>query len=224
VQRDDREPQILHQWRWVDAQDGTDHAVINPSTEEACATIALGGQADTDAAVAAAKAAYPAWAATPPEERIAYLDKIIEAYKARAEDMAQAISMEMGAPIDMAREQQVGAGIWHFKGFLKAAKEFEFIAPLGDHAPNDRIIHEPIGVVGMITPWNWPMNQISLKVGAAIVAGCTMVLKPSEESPLSALIFAEIMDEAGLPAGVFNLVNGDGWAWARRCRATRIST
>jgi aldehyde dehydrogenase (NAD+) len=117
-----------------------------------------------------------------PEERIAGR-KALEAYKARAEDMAQAISMEMGAPIDMARQQQVGAGIWHTKGFLKAAKEFEFDRPLGDHAPNDRIIHEPIGVVGMITPWNWPMNQISLKVGAALVAGCTMVLKPSEESP-----------------------------------------
>ncbi|MEQ9261178.1 MAG: aldehyde dehydrogenase family protein [Roseovarius sp.] len=195
---------------WTDPKAGKDHHVIDPSTEEPCAVISLGGQADTDAAVAAAKAAFPAWAATSPEERIAYLEKILEAYKARSEEMAQAISMEMGAPIDMARESQVGAGIWHFKGFLKAAKEFEFIAPLGDHAPNDRIIHEPIGVVGMITPWNWPMNQISLKVGAALVAGCTMVLKPSEESPISAMIFAEAVDAAGLPKGVFNLVNGDG--------------
>ena len=195
---------------WTDTKEGRDHNVINPSTEEPCAVISLGGQADTDAAVAAARAAFPGWMATPPEERAAHVAKLYEAYKARGEEMAQAISLEMGAPIDLARQQQVGAGIGHMKAFLETVKNFDFIAPLGDHAPNDRIIHEPIGVVGMITPWNWPMNQVTLKVIAGLLAGCTMVLKPSEESPLSALLFAEMIDEAGLPKGVFNLVNGDG--------------
>ena len=195
---------------WVDPKDGKDHNVIDPSTEDPCAIISLGGQADTDAAVAAAKAAFPAWMATPPAERIAYVEKLYQAYKARAEDMAQAISLEMGAPIDLSRQQQVGAGIGHIKAFLETAKTFHFDEPLGDHAPNDRIIHEPIGVVGMITPWNWPMNQVTLKVIAGLIAGCTMVLKPSEESPLSSMLFAEMVDEAGLPKGVFNLVNGDG--------------
>jgi len=195
---------------WTDAKEGRDHNVINPSTEEPCAVISLGGPADTDAAVAAARAAFPGWMATPPEERADHVAKLYEAYKARAEEMAQAISMEMGAPIDLARQQQVGAGIGHMKAFLETVKNFDFVAPLGDHAPNDRIIHEPIGVVGMITPWNWPMNQVTLKVIAGLLAGCTMVLKPSEESPLSALLFAEMIDEAGLPKGVFNLVNGDG--------------
>ena len=195
---------------WVDPKDGKDHNVIDPSTEDPCAIISLGGQADTDAAVAAAKAAFPAWMATPPAERIAYVEKLYQAYKARAEDMAKAISLEMGAPIDLSRQQQVGAGIGHIKAFLETAKNFTFDEPLGDHAPNDRIIHEPIGVVGMITPWNWPMNPVTLKVIAGLIAGCTMVLKPSEESPLSSMIFAEMIDEAGLPKGVFNLVNGDG--------------
>jgi aldehyde dehydrogenase (NAD+) len=195
---------------WQKALSGRDHAVINPSTEEPCAVIALGGQADTDAAVAAAKAAFPAWMATPPEERIAHVERILKVYESRAEDLAQATSMEMGAPIDMARQQQVPSGTWHITNFLTAARSFAFDAPLGDHAPNDRIIHEPVGVVAMITPWNWPQNQITLKVIAGLIAGCTMVLKPSEESPLNALIFAEILHEAGLPKGVFNLVNGDG--------------
>ncbi len=195
---------------WVDPKEGKDHYVIDPSTEDPCAVISLGGQADTDAAVAAAHAAFPGWMATPPEKRAEYVQKLYQAYKGRAEDMAQAISLEMGAPIDLARQQQVGAGIGHIKAFLETAKTFNFIEPLGDHAPNDRIIHEPIGVVGMITPWNWPMNQVTLKVIAGLIAGCTMVLKPSEESPLSSLLFAEMIDEAGLPKGVFNLVNGDG--------------
>ncbi|MDZ7710252.1 MAG: aldehyde dehydrogenase family protein [Roseovarius sp.] len=195
---------------WVDAREGRDLPVIDPSTEEPCAVIALGGQADTDAAVAAARAAFPGWMATPPAERIAFVEKILEIYETRADDLAQAISMEMGAPIDLARSSQVPAGSFHTANFLKAARDLKFDEPLGDHAPNDRIIHEPVGVVGMITPWNWPMNQITLKVIAALVAGCTMVLKPSEESPLDALIFAEILDAAGLPKGVFNLVNGDG--------------
>ncbi|OUS35893.1 aldehyde dehydrogenase family protein [Rhodobacterales bacterium 56_14_T64] len=196
--------------QWVAPSQANDFAVIDPSTEDACAVISLGSEADTNAAVAAAKAALPGWIATPPAERIAMVEKLIEGYKTRGEDLAQAMSAEMGAPIDMARSQQVGAGIWHLQNFIRAAKEFEFEKPLGDHAPNDMIIHEAVGVAALITPWNWPMNQITLKVGAAAIAGCTMVLKPSEQSPLNAMIFAEMMDEAGFPAGVFNLVNGDG--------------
>ncbi|WP_170582456.1 aldehyde dehydrogenase family protein [Ruegeria arenilitoris] len=196
--------------QWVDPSQASDFHVIDPSTEEPCTVISLGGQADTDAAVAAAKAALPGWMATPVEERIALVEKLIEIYPTRAEDLAQAMSMEMGAPIDMSRTQQVGAGIWHLKNFIRAAKNFQFERPLGDHAPNDRIIYEAVGVAALITPWNWPMNQITLKVGAAAIAGCTMVLKPSEQSPLNAMIFAEMMHEAGFPPGVFNLVNGDG--------------
>ena len=195
---------------WTDPKDGTDHQVIDPSTEEAFAVISLGGQADTDAAVAAAKAALSGWMTTPVEERIACVERLIEVYKNRGEEMGETISREMGAPIDMAKTQQVGAGIFHLKNFVRAAKAFEFERPLGDHAPNDRIIHEAVGVAALITPWNWPMNQITLKVGAAAVAGCTMVLKPSEETPLDAMLFAEMIDEAGFPEGVFNLVNGDG--------------
>ena len=195
---------------WVAAKEGKDHLVIDPSTEEPCAVISLGGQADVDAAVAAAKAALPGWMATPPEERIALVEKLIAVYQSRAEDIAQATSIEMGAPIDFSRTQQVGAGTWHLTNFVKAAKSFKFIKPLGEHAPDNRIVHEAVGVCALITPWNWPMNQVTLKVGAAAIAGCTMVLKPSEESPLNAMVFAEIMHEAGFPAGVFNLVNGDG--------------
>ena len=195
---------------WVDPVVPRDHHVIDPSTEEPCAVISMGGQGDTDAAVAAAKAAFPGWMATPVAERIALVEKMLEVYKSRSEDLAQAISICMGAPIEMARTQQVGAGLWHTSNFLKAAKNFQFIRPLGDHAPNDRIVYEPVGVCALITPWNWPMNQVTLKVVAAAIAGCTMVLKPSEESPLDAIVFAEIMHEAGFPAGVFNLVNGDG--------------
>ncbi|SPF79891.1 aldehyde dehydrogenase family protein [Pseudoprimorskyibacter insulae] len=195
---------------WVDPIDGRDHQVINPSTEEPCAVISLGGQADTDAAVAAAKAAFPAWMMTPVEERIALVEKLAAIYKTRAEEMAQAMSLEMGAPIDLSRSSQWGAGYYHIKNFLTAAKTFTFERPLGDHAPNDLIRFEGVGVCALITPWNWPMNQVTLKVIAAAIAGCTMILKPSEESPLNAILFAEMMDEAGFPKGVFNLVNGDG--------------
>ena len=195
---------------WVESQGGREHHVIDPSTEEPCAVITLGSEADTNAAVAAAKAAFRDWMSTPTAERIALVEKLIELYDARAEDLAQAMSLEMGAPIDMARSQQVGAGTYHLKNFVRAAKDFDFIRPLGDHAPNDRIIYEAVGVAALITPWNWPMNQVTLKVGAAAIAGCTMVLKPSEERPIDAMIFAELVDEAGFPAGVFNLVNGDG--------------
>ena len=196
--------------QWVDPKAGRDHAVINPSTEEPCATISLGDQADTDAAVAAARAALPGWRATPVEDRIKALERVFEVYQTRTEDLAQAMSLEMGAPLDLARNDQVGAGIAHLKGFIRAAKAFPWEAPLSEKHQDTRIIYEAVGVCAMITPWNWPMNQITLKVGAALVAGNTMVLKPSEESPLNAMIFAEVMHEAGLPKGVFNLVNGDG--------------
>ncbi len=196
---------------WVAPAARNDLDVIDPSTEEVCAVISLGGQADTDAAVAAASGAFEAWAFdTAPEARRALVEKLLEIYQARAEEMAQAMSLEMGAPIDWARQQQVGAGSWHISNFLTAFKDFQFERPLGPHAPTDRIIHEPVGVVGMITPWNWPMNQVTLKVIPAMLTGCTMVLKPSEVAPLSAHLFAEMVHEAGFPAGVFNLVNGDG--------------
>ena len=195
---------------WTAPQAGTDLEVINPSNEEPCATISLGGEADTNAAVAAAKAAFPGWAATPKAERIAIVEKILEIYERRGEEMARTISMEMGAPISMAMQQQAPAGFGHTKNFLRAFKTFELERPLGDHAPNDRIIYEPVGVCGLITPWNWPMNQVALKVIPALLTGNTMVLKPTEIAPLNAMLFAEILDEAGLPAGVFNLVNGDG--------------
>ncbi|MCC5999430.1 MAG: aldehyde dehydrogenase family protein [Pararhodobacter sp.] len=195
---------------WVAPVAGSDFQVIDPSTEEPCAVISLGGQADTDAAVAAARAALPAFMYSDPAERLALVQRIYDVYKARAEDMGKAISMEMGAPIDMALSSQVGAGIGHIKNFIRAFDQVEFVAPLGDHAPEDRIIKEAVGVCALITPWNWPMNQVTLKVIPALLAGCTMVLKPSEIAPLSSLLFAEILDEAGVPKGVFNLVNGDG--------------
>ena len=195
---------------WVAPQAGTDLEVINPSNEEACAVISLGGEADTNAAVSAANSAFWGWATTSKEERIAVVEKILAIYQARAGDMAEAQSMEMGAPIDYALSAQTGAGSWHISNFLKVAKGFEFDRMLGSHAPNDRIFYEPIGVCGLITPWNWPMNQVTLKVIPALLAGCTMVLKPSEIAPLSSLLFAEYLHEAGVPNGVFNLVNGDG--------------
>lgn len=196
--------------QWVAPAAPRDCAVIDPSTEEPCAVISLGDVADTEAAVAAAKAALPGWAATPPAERLALVEKIYEIYQARAEEMAQAMSLEMGAPIDLARESQVGAGSWHIANFIKAAQDFQWVRPLGDGTPGAMIAMEPVGVVGLITPWNWPMNQVTLKVIPALLAGCTMVLKPSEEAPLSSLLFAEYLHDAGVPAGVFNLVNGDG--------------
>ena len=196
--------------QWVASIDGREMAVENPSTEEKIATITLGGIKDADAAVAAAKAAFPAWAATDPSGRIAALERLIEVYKGQAEEMAQAISFEMGAPSALAKTAQVGAGAGHLKNTIRAAKAFAFERPLGDHAPGDMILYEPVGVCALITPWNWPMNQVMLKVAPALAAGCTVVLKPSELSPLSAVLLAEMIDEAGFPPGVFNLVNGDG--------------
>jgi len=193
--------------QWVAPNSAATMDVINPSTEEVCATIAIGNQADTDAAVAAAKAAFPGWSQTNKADRVALLQKFRDIYVSRAEDMAQAISTEMGAPQQLARVQQIGAGTWHIDGFLKAFDGFEFEKM---HTSTEATLLEPIGVCALITPWNWPMNQIILKVIPAIATGCTVVLKPSEVSPLSGILFAEFMHEAGFPAGVFNLVNGDG--------------
>lgn len=193
--------------QWVVPEKAHDFDVINPSNEEVCATISLGSEADTNKAVAAAKAAFSSWSQTSKAERRKYLAKLLDIYKARSEEMAQAISLEMGAPQDLARAQQVGAGSWHLDGFLKAFDEFEFEQ---DFTATEKTLYEPIGVCALITPWNWPMNQIVLKVIPALATGCTMVLKPSEIAPLSGLLFAEFVHEAGFPAGVFNLVNGDG--------------
>ncbi len=195
---------------WVSPAVPNDFDVINPSNEEVCGVISIGGQIDTDKAVSAAKAALEPWMATPKATRVALLEKLAVCYEARRGEMGDAISLEMGAPIDLATGPQAGCGTEHFADAIQTLKDFQFDRMLGDHAPNDRILMEPIGVVGLITPWNWPMNQIALKVAPALAAGCTMVLKPSEIAPLSAYLFAEIMDEVGFPAGVFNLINGDG--------------
>lgn len=195
---------------WVLPSEAADFEVINPSTEQPIATISLGSAADTNTAVAAANAAFGAWSASTIESRIAMMERILSVYQARIDEMAEAISLEMGAPIDMAKSLQAMTGVGNIKGAIRAAKAFDFDQKLGDHAPSDRIFYEAIGVVGLITPWNWPINQVSLKVMPALAAGCTMVLKPSEIAPLSSLLFAEILHEAGVPAGVFNLVNGDG--------------
>lgn len=195
---------------WVAPASPRDYQVINPSNEEPCAVISLGDQADTDAAVAAAKAALPSWAATPPQERARLVAAILDQYELRLQEFAEAISLEMGAPIDFALSEQAPCLPWHTQNFLKAFEHIEWVRPLGPQAPDSAVVMEPIGVVGLITPWNWPVNQIALKAIPAMLAGCTCVLKPSEESPLNALLFAEFCHDAGIPAGVFNLVNGDG--------------
>ena len=195
---------------WTAPIAGTDFPVQNPATEEPFAMISLGGAADAEAAIAAARAAFPAWSATSPEERKGYLKAILEVYEAHANDMAEAISTEMGAPIDMALSDQTGAGRGHLKAFIRALDAFEWEKPLRPGVEGQDLTYEAAGVAALITPWNWPMNQVVLKVGAALAAGCTMVLKPSEIAPMSSVLFAEIVHKAGLPAGVFNMVNGDG--------------
>ena len=191
---------------WVDPVTPNVFDVIDPSTEDAFAQISLGSKADVDKAVAAAKRAFRTFGFSTVEERLDILNRIIEVYKKRSNDLALAVSREMGAPRQFALESQVGIGLAHLTQMAKTLKEFEFRHVKGDHL----IVKEPIGVVGLITPWNWPLNQITCKVAPAIAAGCTMVLKPSEIAPLDGIIFAEIVDEAGVPKGVFNLVNGDG--------------
>jgi len=192
--------------RWVDPVVAASLDVIDPATEAPFTKIALGAKADVDKAVAAAKAAFPAYALTSREERLALLRRVLEVYNSRGEDLAQAVSQEMGAPIAFAREAQVWAGRVHLEATIEALEAYEFSRVRG----TSLIVEEPIGVCALITPWNWPLNQIVCKVAPAFAAGCTVVLKPSEIAPISGLIFAEIMDAAGTPKGVFNLVNGTG--------------
>ncbi len=180
--------------------------VVNPATEEVLYEVALGSAADVDKAVAAARRAFETFSLTTREQRIELLGKIIEVYKRRMKDVGASISDEMGAPLGFAEKFQAGAGLGHLMTTLDVLKSYPFEERLG----SAMIVREPIGVVGMITPWNWPLNQIACKVAPALAAGCTMVLKPSEYTPTSALIFAEILDEAGVPKGVFNLINGLG--------------
>ncbi len=191
---------------WVDSIGGTRHQVISPSTEEVCTEITLGTVADVDAAVAAAKSAFKTFSQTTREERLALLERIVEEYKKRIPDLAHSMATEMGAPVSFASTAQVGAGIGAFVGTMAALKDFSFSEQVGANTA----VYEPIGVVGMITPWNWPLNQIALKVAPALAGGNTMILKPSEECPGCAAILAEIMHAAGVPAGVFNLVQGEG--------------
>jgi aldehyde dehydrogenase (NAD+) len=192
--------------QWVDSIGGTRHQVISPSTEEPTTEITLGSKADVDAAVEAAQAAFKTFSQTTREERIALMGRIIEEYKKRAMDLAVSMAKEMGAPVSFASTAQVGAGIGGFMGTIEALKNFAFEEQMG----GAKIVYEAIGVVGLITPWNWPLNQIALKVAPCLAAGNTMILKPSEECPGNAAIFAEILHAAGVPAGVFNLVQGDG--------------
>ena len=196
--------------KWVTPKSKEEIKVIDPATEENCAVISLGNKDDVNVAVSAAKKAYSSWAFSSKDERIKLLEKLYENYKKRWADIAAAITTEMGAPKDFATKLQAGTGAAHLKSFIRYLKNFEFEKPLGDHAPNQRLIYEPKGVCALITPWNWPMNQVCLKVMPAIASGCTMILKPSELAPLSSMILAELIDETGFPPGVFNLVNGDG--------------
>lgn len=196
--------------QWVSPLSQNTIPVLNPSTEEPVAKLAVGNAQDVDRAVEAARNAFPFWSSQPQSVRTEHVRKLLGIYRRRAPEMANAMSVEMGAPIDFSLSDQVGAGIWHIEGFLKAIDDFAFEHPLSEEAQNETIVREPIGVCGLITPWNWPMNQVTLKVIPALLTGCTVVLKPSEIAPLSSLLFAELIEETGFPAGVFNLVNGDG--------------
>ena len=195
---------------WVAPREGSDFPVYNPATEEVYATISLGGAADAEAAISAARNAFDSWSMTTPAERGEVLRAILAVYEKHSADMAEAISNEMGAPIDMALSDQAASGTGHLKAFIRALDAFEWQHPLRPGVEGQDLVYEPAGVAGLITPWNWPMNQVALKVGAALAAGCTMVLKPSEIAPMSSILFSEIMHEAGVPAGVYNMVNGDG--------------
>jgi aldehyde dehydrogenase (NAD+) len=192
--------------RWVEPADPAWFDVIDPATETVVERLALGDARDVDLAVAAARKALPGYAATSVAERIALLERIVSIYERRQEEFAQAMRIEMGSPITFSRKFQVPRGWLHLNQMIDVLKRFKFEETMG----STLIRHEPVGVCGLITPWNWPINQIVVKVAPALAAGCTMVLKPSEYSPLSSLLFAEVLDEAGVPAGVFNLVNGDG--------------
>jgi aldehyde dehydrogenase (NAD+) len=191
---------------WVAPLSSQTLPIENPATEEIVGQLALGSVADTDRAIDAARAAFDGWTTTPVADRIAAVKRLLAAYNDRAEELAQAMTTEMGAPITWSREAQVWAGSAHIEATIAAAEAMAWEEMRG----TTRIVREGIGVCGLITPWNWPMNQIACKVAPALIAGCTMVLKPSEIAPLSGIIFAELCDQAGLPKGVFNLVNGLG--------------
>ncbi|MDH3820833.1 MAG: aldehyde dehydrogenase family protein [Gammaproteobacteria bacterium] len=192
--------------QWVDPVEPRTLNVVNPATEEAYGRISLGSAADVDNAVAAAKRAFENFSQTSREERMELLQAILDEYAKRFNDVAEAIMDEMGAPWSLARDAQAASGTQHIKAALKALEHYEF----EERIRTTNVVKEPIGVCGLITPWNWPMNQIAVKVAPALAAGCTMVLKPSEIAPFDAIVFAEVLDAAGVPAGVFNLVNGDG--------------
>ncbi|MGG6895035.1 MULTISPECIES: aldehyde dehydrogenase family protein [Rhizobium] len=191
---------------WIDPTLSTTREVIDPSTEQPIGAIAMGCAADAHKAIAAARSAFVSFSQTTKEERLALLKRILAILKRRNDEIGDVISHEMGAPLAMARAEQAALGAIHFEQTIKACETFAFEYMQG----STRIVHEPVGVVAMITPWNWPINQIACKVAAALATGCTMVLKPSEIAPFNAIVFAEIMAEAGVPAGVFNLVQGDG--------------
>ena len=191
---------------WVDPTGSRTLDVVDPATERPIATIALGEQEDVDRAVAAARRAFETFAETSKQERIALIEAILSAYKTRMDDLAAIVRREMGAPHTLASKAQVPSGYGHFKATLAALKAFEFEEAVG----STTVVYEPVGVCGLITPWNWPLNQIAAKVAPALAAGCTMVLKPSEVAPLNAVVFTEVLEAAGVPAGVFNLVQGDG--------------
>src|SRR2546429_1007905 len=198
--------QLYIDGKWVSPVKACDFEVINPTTEEPVAIISLGSAADVDSAVAAAKRAFEPYAETTRDERLVILRRIIEVYQSKIEEMAETISQEMGAPVSLSRAAQAPVGLAHLLEIVKVLELFKF-----EELKSSTLMRkEPIGVCGLITPWNWPMNQIVCKVAPALAAGCTMVLKPSEIAPLSAHLFSHIIDEAGLPAGGFKMVNGDG--------------
>ncbi len=192
--------------KWVDPVEPHPLDVVNPATEAVYGRISLGSAADVDAAVSAASRAFESYSQTTREERIALLQSILDVFKQRYDDVAEAIMDEMGAPWGLAKNAQAASGTQHIGAALEALKNYAF----EERSGTTLIVKEPIGVCGLITPWNWPINQIAVKVAPALAAGCTMILKPSELAPFSAIVFTEILDEAGVPAGVFNLVNGDG--------------
>ena len=191
---------------WVDPVEPKELKVINPATEEVAGVISMGSSKDVDRAVMAARRAFDSYSRTSPAERLALMERILAAYKAHYDEIAQAISMEMGAPITLSKGSQTGVGVGHISAMIEVLKNFKFEEMHG----TVRLVQEPVGVCALITPWNWPINQVAAKVVPALAAGCTMVLKPSEYSPFSAIIWAKVMHEAGVPAGVFNLINGDG--------------
>src|SRR5262245_1136266 len=185
---------------------GNTRVVVNPATEKPIAKISMGSAEDVDRAVKAARRAFETWSRTSREERIALLQKIVAAYQAKYEELARTISSEMGAPIWLSKAAQAATGLGHFSQAIEVLKRYEFEEKRG----KTQVLREPIGVCGLITPWNWPINQIACKVAPALAAGCTVVLKPTEIAPLNGILFAQILHEAGVPKGVFNLVNGDG--------------